>query len=113
MRTRRVGLAMVLIGLAMLTVAARSSRPGARMAEAAGKFLAALPPEQRARAVFSFADAERHNWHFVPRARKGIAFKDLDSGGREAAHAFLRAALGHKGYTKTTAIISLEEVLRV
>jgi hypothetical protein len=112
MRVWRVWLALGLIGLSLLTVAARSSRPGPRMAEAATRFLAVLTPEQRARAVFPFADAERRNWHFVPRARKGISFKDLDSGGREAAHAFLRAALSQKGYLKTTQIISLEEILR-
>jgi hypothetical protein len=82
------------------------------MAEAATKFLAALSPEQRAKAAFAFTSEERLNWHFVPRARNGIPFKDLDSGQRELAHTFLHTGLSQKGYLKTTTIISLEEILR-
>jgi hypothetical protein len=91
---------------------ARSASPGAQMANAARDFLATLSSEQRARAVFPFASEERQNWHFVPQPRKGLPLKEMDARQREAAHAFLRAVLSQKGYTKATTIFHLEEVLR-
>jgi hypothetical protein len=110
---RPIWLAALLLGFGVVTAAARSGAPGPQMAEAARAFLAALSSEQRAQAVFPFESEERQNWHFVPRARKGLPFKQMDARQRDLAHAFLRAALSQKGYLKTTTIISLEEVLRV
>jgi hypothetical protein len=101
------------LGAVVLVAAARSSRPGPLMAEAAGKFLASLTTEQRARAVFPFDADERMNWHFIPKPRLGVSFKDLDGPQRELARAFLRAGLSQQGYLKATTIMSLEEVLRV
>jgi hypothetical protein len=42
----------------------------ADMVQAADAFVASLEPQQRAKALFAFEDAERLNWHFVPRARR-------------------------------------------
>jgi hypothetical protein len=86
--------------------------PALEMAEAAGRFLAALTPEQKAQCTFAMTDTERHNWHFVPRARKGVAFKDFSPAQRQLAHALIASSLSHRGYVKATTIISLEEILR-
>ena len=51
------------------------------MAGAATAFLGALPDDARRRAVIAFADKERLNWHYVPRGREGLPFKD-DAGAR-------------------------------
>lgn len=100
------------LGAVILAAAARSSRPGPLMAEAAGKFLAALTQEQRARALFPFDADERLNWHFIPKPRKGLSLKEMDDPQRELARAFMRAGLSQQGYLKATTIMSLEEVLR-
>lgn len=81
------------------------------MAFAARDFLAALTPEQRAKAVFSFEDAERQNWHFVPRARRGLSLKEMTPEQRLLAHALLSGGLSQRGYSKALAIMSLESVL--
>jgi hypothetical protein len=75
-------------------------------------FLQSLTPEQRGRAVFPFDSHERLDWHYVPRARKGIALAETDAAQRAAAHALLRAGLSEAGYRKATDIMRLEAVLR-
>jgi len=87
--------------------------PGDQMAEAAQRFLAALEPAQSAQAQFEFPDPERRNWHYVPRQRAGIPWKDLSLGQQQLAHALLGTALSAEGLLKAATIVSLEEVLRV
>ena len=82
------------------------------MARAANTFLAALDRGQRDSAQFDFADEERLNWHFVPRARRGIAFKTMTTPQRELARALLQTGLSQRGYLKANTIIELELVLR-
>ncbi len=82
------------------------------MAGAAASFLAALPADARRRAAFAFEDRERLNWHYVPRSREGVAFKDMAPGARAAAHDLMKASLSAAGYGKAANIIQLEEVLR-
>ena len=84
----------------------------ADMAEAARRFLGALPADQRARAQFAFADAERLNWHYIPRERRGVPIGELAAAQRQLANGFLATALGRRGLLKATAIMALEEVLR-
>lgn len=81
------------------------------MAQSATALLASLNDEQRALAVFSFADAERVNWHFVPRTRQGLPLKKMSAAQRELAHALLATALSERGHATARNIISLEEVL--
>lgn len=84
---------------------------GRDMADKAAAFLAALTPEQSARARFEFADAERENWHFVPRSRQGVSLGELSAEQRAAARALLASALSARGLLKVDAIIALEPVL--
>lgn len=81
------------------------------MADAATRFLNTLSPSLRAKAMIPFEDSERFNWHYVPRSRKGVSFKEMSPEQRAAAHVLLRSALSDKGYEKTTAIIALEAIL--
>jgi Protein of unknown function (DUF3500) len=87
---------------------------GARtaMAGAAIAFLAALPTDSRRRAAFSFDHKERLNWHYVPRGREGISFKEMSPAARAAAHELMKASLSAVGYSKAVNVIRLEEVLR-
>lgn len=82
-----------------------------QMAEAATTFLAMLTPEQRERTVFAVDDEERQNWHYVPKARRGLPFKEMDGAQQKLAHALLSAGLSRTGYRKAVTIMSLETVL--
>jgi hypothetical protein len=82
------------------------------MARAATAFLVTLDDARRRRAVFAFADAERANWHYIPRRREGLPFKDMAAPSRAAAHEMLKAGLSAPGYAKAMNVIRLEDVLR-
>jgi hypothetical protein len=84
----------------------------AGMVQAADAFLASLEPEQRAKAVFEFSDTERLNWHFVPRARRGLPLKEMSAQQQELARGILRAGLSQRGYLTASTIIEIELVLR-
>jgi hypothetical protein len=83
------------------------------MAAAAKNFLVTLTPEQREKARFDFGDAERKNWHYIPRARKGLSIKEMTQEQRLVAHALLSTGLSHRGYAKAVSIMSLEAVLAI
>ncbi|MGH7470239.1 MAG: DUF3500 domain-containing protein [Longimicrobiales bacterium] len=89
-----------------------TSQPNAAMVRAATEFLASLSPEQRAKAVFELADAERLNWHFIPRERRGLPFKEMTEAQRTAARRLLQTGLSQRGYLKANTIMELELVLR-
>lgn len=78
----------------------------------ANAFLSTLSPELLQQVMFPVENDERMNWTIVPRARKGVPFKALDQRQREAATTLLRESLSQQGYTKTTEIMALENVLR-
>lgn len=59
-----------------------------------------------------FEDRDRTDWHYTPRSRNGVSFKEMDPAAREAVHALLRTALSTPGYRKVVNIIELEIVLR-
>lgn len=92
---------------------ARGDETTTNMAEAARRWLAALDEGQRQRASFSFESAERTNWHWIPRERKGLPIKELTAEQRSLAFAMLDAGLSDPGMLKATTIMSLEEILRV
>jgi hypothetical protein len=84
----------------------------AELAAATEAFIASLRPEQRQKAVFDFADAERINWHFVPRPRRGLPLGEMSPDQQERARRILRTALSQRGYLQASTIIELELVLR-
>ena len=82
------------------------------MARAATALLSALDAGQRRAAVFPFVNDERMNWHYVPRSRSGVAFKEMSAAGRAAAHELIKASLSEIGYAKAVNVMKLEDVLR-
>ena len=101
-----------LLGAAFLTPTALLAHPAAEaMAGAASKFLAALTPDQLAKASFDFKADERFNWHFVPKERKGLTLKEMTAEQRVLALALLHTGLSEAGYSKATNIMSLESIL--
>lgn len=103
----------VLVSLIASAAPLRAHDAGAEMAQAAKNFLAALTPEQQAKASFGFADDERANWHFIPRVRIGLPIKEMTPEQRLLAHALLATGLSHRGYGKAVSIMSLEAILAI
>jgi hypothetical protein len=101
----------ILFCFQITSLSALAASPAQDMTEAANNVLAALTPDQKAKAIFEFKDDERFNWHFVPKSRKGLAFKDMTSPQRLLAHALLNTALSQRGYLKAVTIMSLEQIL--
>jgi hypothetical protein len=89
-----------------------TSAAAAGMRQAANAWLATLTPALKQEAVRPFDDADRTDWHFTPRSRKGVSLKQMDAKQREAMHVLLKRALSAAGHAKVTNIIELELVLR-
>jgi hypothetical protein len=83
----------------------------AEMEQAANAFLSALSGEQKVKAVMNFAGEERADWHFIPRARKGLPIKEMTQEQRLLAQGLLATGLSHRGYNKAVTIMSLESIL--
>lgn len=79
----------------------------------ANTFLSLLDEKLKTKAQYALDHDERFNWHFVPRSRNGVSFTELNPAQHEAGLALLRTSLSEQGYQKATAIIALENVLRV
>ena len=98
----------------MLLTSAYTRMPSSNVMETTAKnFLAALNPEQRAKATYKFEADERFDWHFIPKARKGLPLKEMTPFQKHLAHALLNAGLSQQGYIKAVSIMSLEDTLRI
>jgi hypothetical protein len=92
---------------------AESVARDSRLVSAAKQFLATLPAEKRAKAVFEFNSDERMNWHFVPKVRGGLPYKEMDEVQQRAAVELLKTSLSAGGFKKIAVIRELEKVLHV
>src|ERR1700761_6326451 len=109
---------LLLTGLAGAAYLSQKTEPtGVRMTTAAERFVASLKPEQKAKAVFAFDDAERTNWNFVPLQdkptggkpiRKGLTLEDMTPEQRDLAKQLVAAGTSASGYDKANNIMSLE-----
>lgn len=88
------------------------SHSASMMSEAADAFINSLSTDQRVKATFAFEGEQRFDWHFIPRQRTGIPFKELDPVQRLLGNALLASGLGQRGLIKTATIMSLEAILR-
>ncbi len=107
-------LLFTLTALALLAppmLRAHDAHSAEEMAQAAKNLLADLTPDQKAKAQFQFTDEERRNWHFIPRARKGLPIKEMTQPQRLLAQALLASGLSSRGFEKAVTIMSMEEVL--
>lgn len=115
MATRKLILATTVLTMTMVALLAaqnaQTPKTGQVMSVAAKGFLTAISADQKAQATFKFDDAERLNWHFIPRERKGLPLKSLEGAALKAAHAFIRSGLSEAGYDQTLNVMSLEELL--
>src|SRR5205809_157621 len=99
------------VAVALFGAIAGSEKSSSAMAGAAERFLAALTAEQRQQAVFAVDAAERTNWHYIPRERKGLPLKRMNEDQRKLARELLRSGLSQRGYLTATSIMDLETIL--
>lgn len=104
-------LLLALVALQYHSFSVRAQSPGAELAVAANNFLAALTAEQRSKTVFELKSDERVNFHFVPRTRNGLPFKEMTPAQKHLAHGLLNSVLSHRGFYKVATLMSVEQVL--
>jgi hypothetical protein len=104
---------LVLAAMAAILIAKPGETPTSNldMTTAAQQFLASLSEQQRAQATFAYDDAERLNWHFIPRVRKGLPLRDLYGDSAQAAQRLIASGLSKDGYDQALNIMSLDELL--
>lgn len=108
---KRFLLALAAVG--SLTAAYERINTPALLSDAAKAYLNSLTPEQRAKTVYQFDDAERLNWRFIPvEDRKGVPLREMTSAQKHLAEALLSAALSNQGIIKAHTIMSLDQVLK-
>jgi hypothetical protein len=81
------------------------------MLDRARHFLAGLDEPSREQATFTFDDAERLNWHFIPRARQGLPYIELTPAQRRLADRLLASAFSSDGLSKALGIMYLDQLL--
>jgi len=113
MKANIARLCAIVLGAVLLIAAYNRTNSASVMVEAANRFLTALTPEQRDKAVFAFDSPERMNWYFIPIERKGLTLREMSPYQKHLASALLSAGLSQSGYMKAVTIMSLEDVLRV
>jgi hypothetical protein len=92
--------------------AGAGSETARRMLDAALLFLGALTSEQKNKALYSLSSEERLNWHYIPRPRQGLSFKEMDGSQQKFAHALISSGLSREGYAKAMTILGLEAILK-
>ena len=78
----------------------------------AQKLLAVTAAPDRSKLQLSFEDEPRSDWHYTPRRRSGIPWRDMNAAQRDATLALLRTALTDAGLEHMRAIMSLEIALK-
>ncbi|HSV58030.1 MAG TPA: DUF3500 domain-containing protein [Variovorax sp.] len=89
---------------------ALSQAPGA--SAAALRLRDASPNTARNQLLQPFTLEARTDWHYTPRTRAGIAWRDMSEDQRNAATELLRSALTEQGLDKVRAVMALEIALR-
>lgn len=92
---------------------AQERRQNASLVASASEFLKTLSDEQKAKAVLTYENEKRVQWHFIPmETRKGLPLMEMEAAQKQAALQLLRSAVSKAGFDKATKIMSLESVLR-
>ncbi|MGH9242262.1 MAG: DUF3500 domain-containing protein, partial [Vicinamibacterales bacterium] len=101
---------------AVVASAQRTPTAAAAMTTAATRFLEALDAGQRKQATYPLESEEYLRWNFIPTEafpRNGLTLGAMNETQRKLAHDLLRSGLSVRGYETYTAIIALEDILRV
>jgi Protein of unknown function (DUF3500) len=82
------------------------------MAHAADNLWKALTDDQKKKAGYAFKDDQRYDWHFIPKARKGLPWKEMTPAQQALAHGLLASGMSSRGYIQAQTIMSLEAILK-
>jgi hypothetical protein len=93
-------------------VAGAESPPPPSPSAAALELVRLTSGDARAKLLQPFTDEARSDWHYTPRRRTGVAYRDMNDAQRKATTALLRTALTVSGIDKVHAIMQLEIALR-
>lgn len=97
---------------ALIVMSHAPSAQPATASSAAARLIEATPAEARARLLQPFTKEARSDWHYTPRRRAGVAWRDMSAAQRAAGTELLRSALNEKGLDKVRAVMALEIALR-
>ena len=107
---------LVCVLLLLLAVTpARAHSPGEaveEMTDAANAWVTSLSPEQQGIGVIEFPQAERENWHYIPKPREGLPLAKMNESQRQLARALLASGLSQHGLLQADSVMALERVLR-
>jgi hypothetical protein len=81
------------------------------MGRAAGAWLAALDQRQQRDAQLDWTSRLRESWHYVPRARPGIALKAMNAAQTAAAWDLLGSLLSARGLDQVRGQLTIERIL--
>jgi hypothetical protein len=120
MKLKSLVLALVVVAslAGVAYVSQQSEGQGVTMTAAAQRFVDALTPAQKEKALFPFDSKERTNWYFVPREankksiRKGLPLEDMTADQKKLAINLLGASTSASGKMKAETIMSLESILK-
>ncbi len=98
--------------VALLAMAAPVTAQSIGASAAALRLRDATPAAERGALMHPLTLDARTDWHYTPRRRAGIAWKEMSSAQRDAATALLRSALTENGLDKVRAVMALEIALR-
>ncbi len=110
---KKFSISLLLVGLVLKVILAPAQSLEKSMSQAASVFLKSLNNEEKEKTNFMFDDQERFDWHFVPRDRKGLSLKYMNSEQRANAMNLVKSALSKSGALRIEQIMDLENVLRV
>lgn len=102
---------LVLACIACTALSSRTVEVEDPVAQAAITLLESLEVTQRKRVSIDFDDPNRLDWHFFPRARRGLAIGELSVASRERLDALLASALSLQGVAKVEGVFELEAIL--
>ena len=100
MSARMLLIALGCAGAAGFLGAAGNDKTSDTMASAANNLLASLNDGQRGTVMLDFDAAERVDWHFIPKERKGLSILDMSPDQHLLLHALLSA---HRSAARATA----------
>ncbi|MEM6884071.1 MAG: DUF3500 domain-containing protein [Verrucomicrobiota bacterium] len=81
------------------------------LVKSAQEFLDILDDEQRNQVLLTFEGNQRFDWHYFPKDRKGLAWKEMNESQQKLSWAFLKTALSPAGYQKVQGVVAAERVL--
>lgn len=104
-----------LLGLLLpcvLTASSAGAGPENSVSVNARELLRVTPASERAKLLQPFTDRARSDWHYIPRQRSGVSWRDMNAAQRTATTALLRSVLSDAGLSQVRAIMALEIALR-